>query len=389
MGSIKFKLLPVIVVGIIVLSAIFYSFALQTQEANLNSVALDGLQTAQKTFYNLEENDIKMLKAAMTDFMTNQDFKDIYLENDREKLFSYGQDLFAKHKALGITHFYFHRTDGTVFVRIHNANKYDDTLTRETYRISKETEDWGTGIELGKTAFALRVVHPYYDDGKLIGYIEYGEEIDHFIEIMQEQTGHEYGIIVKKKYVNPDDWASVRETKGLRNNYDDLPNYVIIDTTREDISDFQEHCLAESDLDTVPDEGRIFNKFSVGAKTYVCGGFSLYDAANSKAGAVVAIQDVTGIEETARQNNRNVLIIAVVGTVLIGGIMVLLVRNAIIKPLEEVVKGATKVAGGDFSAKIEYRSDDEVGALAEMIDGFRQIMINTAKELEEKQKKEE
>lgn len=388
MTSIKFKLLPIIVIGVIALSAIFYGFAVQTQEANLNKVTLDGIQSAKHTFYNLEENDIKMLKAAMVDFMTNQDYKDVFMENDREKLYNYGQDLFATHKSMGLTHFYFHRTDGTVFARIHNANKYDDPVGRVTYDKSVASNSWGTGIELGATAFALRVVHPYYNGDTLIGYIEYGEEIDHFAEIMKEQTGHDYGVIVKKEFINPDKWASVREVKGLRNNYDDLPNYVIIETTKDDTSQFEEHCFAQDDLDTVPDDGSIFNKFGVGDQTFICGGFTLYDAGDSRVGAVVAIQDVTTIEETAKKNNQLVLLIAIIGVVFIGGAMVFLVTKSILQPLDKVVDATTRVAGGDLSAEITFKSDDEIGQLAEMIEGFRKIVVNTAKELEESYKKQ-
>jgi methyl-accepting chemotaxis protein len=67
--------------------------------------------------------------------------------------------------------------------------------------------------------------------------------------------------------------------------------------------------------------------------------------------------------------------------------MVLLVSKIVIKPLEKIVDVSTRVAGGDFDAKIEVESDDEIGQLAETMEQFKQIMINTAKDLEKSQEK--
>lgn len=196
--SIKYKLLPIIVLGVTLLAVMLYVVSYQAQQAALTKQVENEIRASKQTFYNLVQNDIRMLQAAIIDFETNQAYKDVFLEQDREKLFDYGQELFGKHKGLGITHFYFHRKNGTVFARLHNAKKYDDKVTRNTYSMSRQTNDWGSGIELGKTAFALRVVHPYYSGSELIGYVEFGEEIDHFIDVMKRQTGHEYAIVVEK-----------------------------------------------------------------------------------------------------------------------------------------------------------------------------------------------
>ncbi len=63
-------------------------------------------------------------------------------------------------------------------------------VDRATLTKAIETKGLGAGKELGKTAFALRVVRPWFgQDGKLLGYLELGEEIDHFLGRMKAQTG--------------------------------------------------------------------------------------------------------------------------------------------------------------------------------------------------------
>lgn len=386
--SVRYKLLPIIIAGIVVLSAVFYGLSLQVQHATLSKNALDGIHSAKETFYNLEKNDIRTLKAAIIQFNSNQDFVSRFLENDRQRLYEYGQGLFSKNKELGITHFYFHRTDGTVFVRLHNASKHDDRVTRKTFNKSKRTRDWGSGIELGKTAFALRVVHPYYNNNQLIGYVEFGEEIDHFIDVMKEQTGHDYAIVVEKQYINPEKWASVRESKGITNNYGELDNHVIIDTTMEDTSLFEKYCFTQQNLEAVSDDGEIFRTFNVAGKAYVAGGFSLYDAGNEKVGAVVTIEDISAVEDAQKEASLTMLIITIIGASLISAIIVVAVRNVVTKPLDGVVRATTRIAGGDFGAQISVKSNDEIGALAELVERFKQMLINTAKELDQAQKKQ-
>lgn len=384
--SIRYKLLPIIVLGVIILATIFYTISIQSKRSAVEKSAIGRVQSAKQTFYNLEKNDVKMLKAALTSFITNEDYKEVFLKNDRNKLYQYGQELFLNNKKLGITHFYFHRTNGTVFSRLHDENKYDDPLTRITFNQSKKTGSWGTGLELGKTAFALRVVTPYLKEGSLIGYVEFGEEIDHFIEIMKDQTGMDYAVVVNKQFIDAKDWASVRKTKGLENNYNDLAEYVVIDTTLPNSSTFKDHAFSPIDLASVTDEGKLLNHFDLDGKNYISGGFSLYDASGKKVGSVITIDDFTIIDQAYKKASLNMLFITLGGAFIISIIMILMVSYVVIWPLDKVVNATTRVVGGDFSATVEVNSNDEIGTLAKMIEEFKRIMIDTAQELEQLRK---
>lgn len=379
--SVKFKLLPIILIGIAMLTGIFYYASMNVMENNLDTVSLDGVKTAKEIFYNLQANDEKMLSSTMDVFFTNNEFKEVYLKNNREELYDYGQPIFKQLKEqFGITHFYFHLPNGTNFVRLHNSNKYSDLITRKTFKKSVDSVGFGSGLELGKTAFALRVVHPYYDGESLIGYVELGEEIDHFLKEMKYQTGNDYGIFIKKEYINHDDWKSTRQVKGLEDNYNDLEKYVVIDTTRKGISEFA--ASDEDRLSNIADSGEIFQSFKTGSSSFVTGGFPLYDAGGDVAGTVVVVMDVTSFENTANENAMFVLIVAIISAILISLIVVLLVNLYILKPLDNIVDATTRVAGGDFSVEIKAKSDDEIGDLAMMIEGFKKILVGTAQDLE-------
>lgn len=379
--SVKFKLLPIIVIGIALLTGLFYYTFVNTQEKTQNAVNDDNIKTSKEIFYNIEDNDVKMLSSTLEALLSNRELKDVYLSGDREEVYNYAQPIFSRLKdEFGITHFYIHYPNGTNFIRIHSKAQFGDKITRKTFEKSVQTKGFGSGLELGATAFALRVVHPYYDGTDLIGYIELGEEIDNFLKVMKKQTGNEFGIFIKKEYIKHEDWKSMRTTNGLRDNYDDLKSYVVIDATTASISSFAAN--DEDKLSSISAEGVTLDKFQMGPSTYVTGGFPLYDAGGQAVGTVVVVKDVTSLENVAKASTRFVLMISVISAIIISLIVVLLVNKYILRPLGNIVDATTRVAGGDFYAEIKAQSNDEIGDLAVMIEGFKNILIGTAKELE-------
>ncbi len=263
-------------------------------EPSIAELFIKTVDVSKQLFDEIKTRDINIIQGLLTEFMKEEEHKKVFIEGDREKLYLLSQELFEKNKEFyGVTHFYYETLNDTVFLRIHNKNIYNDLITRITYDQSKKSKSWGSGIELGKTAFALRVVHPYYLGEEQIGYVEFGQEIDHFIEEMKTRTGFDYGVIVQKKYIDPQKWAEVREVKNLRNNYDDLKEYVIIDTTRKDQFIFSENCFSEEDIKKISDSGNVLQTCKVGDKTFISGGFALYDAGADKVGAIVVIDEIT------------------------------------------------------------------------------------------------
>ncbi|SNQ58903.1 methyl-accepting chemotaxis protein [Candidatus Methanoperedens nitratireducens] len=368
-NSIVFKLLPIILIGMALLTGVFYYSFVSAQDNNLRTEGQDKVKTAKEMFYTLENNDIKMLSSTLTAVLVNEQLKEEYLKNNHDEFYGYGLPLFNQLKdQFGITHFYIHLPNGTNFVRLHKKSDFGDKITRKTLEKSMQTNGFGTGLELGKTAFALRVVHPYYNGTNLIGYIELGEEIDHFLNVMKKQTGSEIGIVVKKEYISPETWKSARDGKGLRDNYNDLKNYVMIETTSEDISSFV--ASSEEHLSGIKDDGEVFNKFQKDGSTFITGGFPLYDAGNNKVGVVVAVMDVTASETTAKENSIIVLIIALVSAIIISSAVVMLVNKIILKPLGNIVNATTKLAGGDLTVEVKSESKDEMGQLSQAIQGM-------------------
>jgi len=253
----------------------------------------DEFKRIKQNYLTLIERDTKILSSTLEVFRQDQTFKDIYLEKNREKLYNYGQPLFQELKnKYGITHFYFILPDGHCFVRLHNKDIFGDLIDRFTFNMARDTKKIASGIELGKTAFALRVVMPYYDGNKLIGYVELGEEIEHFLEILKGDNNNQFAISADKTNFDREKWRSVRHVAGLSDNWDDFEKHLFIyqnaGTSKEGAI-----FLTEKNLERIEKEEAFLEKIKSKDKTFAVGGFDIVDAGGRKAGQIISLIDIT------------------------------------------------------------------------------------------------
>lgn len=355
---------------------------LHNQKKVLNEISLDNINQVKNTFYNLEERDTKILSTALEVVTRDPGFKQIYMEKNREKLSNYGQPLFQnlKNKS-GITHFYFILPDSHVFVRLHNKEIYGDPVKRTALQKAKETKKLSSGIELGKTAFALRAVMPYYNDVELIGYVELGEEIDHFLKILKGKTNNEFAIIADKEHLDREDWKSVRQVAGLRDNWDDLEKHLILTSTT--VEGFAAKCFSENNLERIEEGENLFPQFEIRNQTFICGGFFLNDAEGQHLGAVLSLIDITDHLAVAQKVNRTILGVTMILSV-ITLTMGIFISRSISKPITKLKDAANKIGKGNLNTKIDVNSKDEIGELANSFKGMAenlQIQLSHLKAL--------
>ncbi|MBF0521427.1 MAG: HAMP domain-containing protein [Candidatus Omnitrophica bacterium] len=362
--GLKAKVISVFLLGMLVISAATLFMRYRDDSEDLKRVMKDKFVLAEKEFYRLEKDDTKMLSAALAVFLEDQEFKDLFLINDRNRLYTYADPLFKELKAkYSITHFYFHLPDGHNFLRLHEQKKYGDLVERNTFKTAKETNDIGAGIELGKTAFALRVVMPYYSGGVLIGYVELGEEIDNFLNILKDESGMNFVMAVNKEFLGREDWRSLKESKGLRDDWDDLSEHAITASTIDNAGSYLGRYLKNEGLKTNNNEAAVA-MYQIQNKTMAVSSFPLYDAAKKRVGFVLAIDDVTS-EIKMMWKNIFYHLVVVFLIFLVVAIMFLFIMMKLMAPLHSLTKMAEEIARGDLSQEVRVsQSKDEVGQLS-------------------------
>ncbi len=118
-----------------------------------------------------------------------------------------------------ITHFYFLDPSRVCILRVHHPKRHGDKIDRFTAIQAEKTGKLSWGIELGPLGtFTLRVVQPWYDGDRLIGYLELGEEIEHITERMKESLGLEFVVVIDKQFLSREKWLEGRKMLGREAN---------------------------------------------------------------------------------------------------------------------------------------------------------------------------
>ena len=376
---------------LIPLALVYYGIVLYIQREDIETYVIDEIHHIEQAFHNLEERDTKILSSTLEAIIRDPSLKEVYSEKDREKLFNFGQPLFHNLKnKYGITHFYFILPDGHCFLRLHNRDIYDDLITRFTFWGARDTKEFSSGIELGKTAFALRVVSPYYRDGELIGYVELGEEIEHFLEILKSETRNDFGIIADKEHLDREKWRSVRMVAGLRDNWDDLENHVILATTSDDPA--ASECFVEENLESIEKGEDSFQRIASGDRSFVCGGFEITDAGGRHAGAIISLIDIT--KHVAIVKKTNLVTIGLIAALLaIASGIGIFISRSISRPISELQNAAAEIAEGKMDKMVSITTRDELGQLADsfskMTLKLKESYTGLERQVEERRKAEE
>jgi len=281
---------------------------------NVELITKTSIKTSRKAFLDLEKSNLNMLSATLKSLLVNDSIAAQFFARDREALYRLCSPLFKDLKNQNrITHWYFLNPEPvkTCFLRIHSPHLYNDPITRTTLDNCIETKSFAVGKELGKTALALRAVHPYYYKNQLIGYMELGIQAEDFLEMLKEQTGNEYCLLLKKKYLDRDKWASITTEKKIRNNWDDMKHLLQVYSTWECIY-LDRFIKALEDIEHIPDEGIVLEKISRENNHFVRGIFPFYDAAGRKVGGVLSLKEITPMFD-AMESQENKIILMLLG----------------------------------------------------------------------------
>ena len=145
----------------------------------------------------------------------------------------------------------------------------------------------------------------------------------------------------------------------------------------------------ESDRETFLNEGVIpaatalrANKIGEAHRLLVEKVRPLYVPVGGSIEALVMLQlDEAGREYNREQDRyatiRNILVASIIIALLLTLLISRVFTRAISRPLENVVKIARAVAGGNLTQKIEVRSNDEVGQLMQALKEMRDSLVDT------------
>jgi signal transduction histidine kinase len=365
--------LSIRVAGVVLLFTLAVSLALYVAGAReerkiLADVSESHIQQLQGSLEDLQREDVRMLSSVLEAIVRDAGLQETFLRGDREALYAAAEPLFRTLKERhGITHLYFILPDRSVFLRVHDQRLHGDIVGRRSLAQAMATQKPAWEMGLGRTAFALRVVTPYRHGGAVVGYVELGEEVDRFLGILTHGTANELALVADKSGLDHDDWKSVRREAGLPDSWDEMQKHLVLSATSA--RDLMRRCLAEENLDRVERGERLFGQVRGGGRTFACGGFELRAADGGHVGALLSLVDITEHAAEAQRGTRSVLLTAcaLFAVAFPAG---LLLSRSFTRPIEELCRVAGCVTRGDLGRRAAVGRADEIGRLAEAINGM-------------------
>ncbi len=378
MNKISNKIFIIVFLALIVSFVLSLFFQISSYKHELDLISKNSLDIAEKSFNDILTSETKKLSLTLDFLLDDKTAKKHFVKKDIDSLYNYSKPIFEKFKnKYSITHFYFimPKPEKTCFLRVHNRPKNGDVITRFTYENSVATKKTATGLELGKTAFALRVVRPYYSNDSLIGYMEVGQEIDHFFELINSNTGDNFIVTVDKNFLNQEKWNTAKKDNLQMSSWDDMENEVILTKTSDDIS------LSSVNLHNIPNKSTIINKqFKINDKVYILGQFPLTDAGNRNVGAIYFTHEITDIYKELKANILKMSLIFLILSIIFGLFTVLFIKKFITKPIDIAVDAVKKISNKQINFQIKESRKDEIGdlytSINEISKSFLEIITN-------------
>jgi len=309
---------PLAVVLIFIMGV--FAIAILRIEAHIRDQDSDERTAAvAKLFAQKLDKDTNLMIATMRAMMTNRAIEQAFRKRDREALSRQGSFLFASlHDNHRITHLYFTGPDLINLYRFHIPDEFGDEIKRVTTLQAKERQDAAYGLELGAMGtLTLRLVMPWLRDGRVIGYLEIGEEVEHLISEIRESLSVDMLVLVDKRMVSQQQWQRGQALMQREGNWDRFATHVAlaqtIDALPAALDDPTLQALLAGRTAEIDDRGRALHLAVV----------PLEDVAKRHIGDVVVMRDITGLATTFRWSIVGVTAIGLLAAIGVLGVFYL------------------------------------------------------------------
>jgi hypothetical protein len=312
--QLRAKVLLPLGLAILVMFILGFTATYLIQKRSLDTNIEDRIANARQLYRELLKVEAEVLWSLTSNYRESKTLQVPFLAGNREDLLNQARPMFNEiEKRHNITHFYFHRLDQTCFLRVHNPVQYDDRINRHTLNQAAQLEAPSYGIELGPLGtLTLRLVQPWRIDGKLIGYIELGKEIDKITPILKHILNLQLVFAIDKKFLNRQLWEEGEKMLNKQGNWDSFPGFVVVSTSFQQFpaelgQEISKHFTIEHDKN-------LFNA-ALGSQVYRGGAIPLVDAAGYEVGDIFAFADYSAIS-----SSRNLFLLLLLLSVLVAAI---------------------------------------------------------------------
>ena len=244
----------------------------------------------------------------------------------------------------GIEGMQFDQLPGSVFLRMHEPEKFGDDVTgRQMVMLAMTGGEAQGGVEVGKSGAKVRGVVQLKDGAGALGAVEIMAGFDPVLATTKAMTGFEVAAYLKQVGEPP---AGARMLDGYRE---------LATTDRETI-------LSVFDADSLDGiTETMVGRETVGETRYGVMRTPLLDFGGNNIGVIVATRSFADLQSDENAVFRNALVAAIVQIVAVSGVVLLVFNGLLLRPLRRLTAAAEAGEGPDEAT---LARKDEVGALA-------------------------
>lgn len=385
--SIQVKLLLAIGLTMAATAAASAALLRSIYARNVAAASEEALRGAIAAYDDIERSDIEKLSTVLEGLVGNPAIREAFAAHDRDRLQAASLPI---HQALkadhGINHWnYIEGESKKFFLRVHLPAKFGDVLERQGLLKSMARLENSAAKDLGKSEFALRVGKPVFGpDGKLVGYIELGEGMKHFLSKMKAQTGNDFAMFIAKKHLDESEWARTRGAE--RNNWNDFADVVVVNSTTAD------QIVDDTALAGGATSAKVLDESRRDGVAFVRGVSPIRDAAGAVVGGLVVRRNISALYDGMRRGLIQALAFLLVLAIAACALVYVLIDRLVFRRLRAMTSTmedlSIRLAGGDYGigAAVQPTSGDEIGQFEKFFGEFLALVGNTLKGLVERQK---
>jgi PAS domain S-box-containing protein len=227
--GLKARILLPATVALVALLVAFGGSLYSIYQRDMLSRAARELDVFAALFDEHTRNDGSIMGAVLEGTLRDEALKSAFLRRDRDALLGRARPLLDKLRAAhDITHFYFSDAERNVFLRVYDPERRGGRVDRYTTLEAARTGQISFGFELGQAgSLSLRVVAPWHDAERLVGFVELGLEVDHILGHLEAVLGLQVAVLIDKRWLQRERWEAGRHAAGRPASWDQLPDAVM------------------------------------------------------------------------------------------------------------------------------------------------------------------
>ncbi len=228
--SLRIRVLVPLITALILLLGSIALILQQSQQKVLEQELAAKARETERLFREYRFEEAKTLSLALSTLTLNRELLAAFKARDRERLLGLTESYFEGLRShFDVTHLYFTGPDRVNILRLHKPDLYGDRVDRFTTLEAEKTGREAQGFELGPLGtFTLRVVTPWYDGNRLLGYVELGMETEHIREELQGILDSNVYAFIHKDFIHREGWEAGIRVLGHKEEWGHFPDSVSI-----------------------------------------------------------------------------------------------------------------------------------------------------------------